>query len=200
MDAVFATQSFVDAALGRVCLGDGTGSFPDCSLFALVLLTEAGIGAAVELGFIDDDSHLDAVLGVADGINNERFDLVCLGNGQGGSPTCTPITSNSEATNDNALAEIGGPERSVDLVFDQTAPSFIDSNAESLVFIIVVENNDSNEAVDTNIIDMVTAPLDITSTSWTCSDSSSASCTANGTGSINDTVVIQVGLFADSFE
>ena len=81
------------------------------------------------------------------------------------------------------------PHVDLDLTINANV-STVDS-ASLIDFTIVVSNNGPNDVIDALITDVI--PNTISSTSWICNTTGTASCSASGTGMLNDTVSIPIG-------
>lgn len=97
--------------MNRICFGDGTGSFADCSDIADV----DKLSYAVALGDINEDGLLDAVF--ADYVSfNVDYNTVCLGDGAGGFSCYDMIDGFETFSKDVELADMNG-DGTLDAVF-----------------------------------------------------------------------------------
>lgn len=65
------------------------------------------------------------------------------------------------------------------------------SQGQTVTYTIVVEKNGPTDVIGASVTDSF--PAELTGVTWTCAASGGASCTASGTGDINDTVDLPVG-------
>lgn len=62
---------------------------------------------------------------------------------------------------------------------------------QTTTYVIIVTNNDADDTVDATVTD--TFPAELTSTTWTCSGTAGATCTAGGSSHINDNANLPPG-------
>ncbi len=101
LDAVFANGDRVN----RVCLGDGTGSFNNCSDVS----ADTNRSERVALGLVNGDAFLDAVFA-----NGGRVNRVCLGDGTGSLNNCSNVSADTNSSFGVALGLVLSPEIFVD--------------------------------------------------------------------------------------
>ena len=89
----------------RACLGNGDGTLMPCTSINIGAMT-----SEVALGFVDGDTNLDAVF-AADLTNR-----VCLGDGNGGFPSCANVGPDAHPTTSVALGLIDGDSH-LDAIF-----------------------------------------------------------------------------------
>lgn len=95
------------------------------------------------------------------------------------------VTDPNPGNNTQTDTDTSAP--SADLVLTKTDGSGTYTPGGSITYTITVTNNGPSDVIGASVSDSV--PADIASPSWTCSAPSGASCTASGTGNINDTAV-----------
>jgi uncharacterized repeat protein (TIGR01451 family) len=98
--------------------------------------------------------------------------------------------SDLNATN-NSVTDTDVVFTPADLAITKTDAEATASPGEVRTYTIVASNAGPNAASGATVTD--TVPLALTGASWTCAGSGGGTCTASGTGSINDTVDLPVG-------
>ena len=101
--------------------------------------------------------------------------------------------SDPDGTNDSAT-DTDTPATSADLQITKTDGSPTYTPGSPVVYTIVVTNAGPSAVTGAAVTDNF--PAEITGASWTCATTGGATCTASGTGDINDTVDLPVGATA----
>jgi uncharacterized repeat protein (TIGR01451 family) len=101
------------------------------------------------------------------------------------SGTTDPVPSNNSSTDTDT------PNSQANLAITKTDGVTSVNTGSSTTYTIVVSNTGPSDVIGATVTD--TFPPAITSVSWTCAGSSGGTCTASGTGDINDSVNIPVG-------
>ena len=87
---------------GRLCLGDGTGSFSCTDIINGSGSTTGWRSISLDVGDVNGDSHVDAVV-AGFGARNQ----VCLGDGAG-ALTCSDMNTETDNTQDVVLGDLNG--------------------------------------------------------------------------------------------
>ncbi len=104
--------------------------------------------------------------------------------------TVTPPTGVNDPISDNNTSTDIDTLLSADLAITKTDNSATYSPGGTITYTVVATNNGPNDVSGATVTD--TVPAEISSVTWTCVASPGASCSASGSGNINDTVNIPV--------
>ncbi|MFF5199484.1 hypothetical protein ACFY3B_07715 [Micromonospora parva] len=155
-----------EPSAGSSCTASGTGSINDTITVpagGTVTYTISGTVPSGTTGDLTNTATLTPPEGVTD-------------------PDCTPNCSSTVVTP-------AGPV--VDLVVVKTASPSPYVPGAAFSYTVTVTNGGPSDAVGANLTDPLPAPLG--GFTWTCEPSAGSSCTASGTGSINDTITVPAG-------
>ncbi|MHA4947154.1 hypothetical protein ACX27O_07535 [Micromonospora sp. SD19] len=154
------------ASPGSACTASGTGNIND-SITVLsggtVTYTISGTVPSGTTGDLTNTATLTPPAGAID-------------------PDCTPNCSSTVVT---------PAAPTVDLVVVKTATPSPYVPGAAFSYTVTVTNGGPSDAVGANLTDPLPAPL--AGFTWTCEASTGSSCTASGTGSINDTITVLAG-------
>ena len=103
-----------------------------------------------------------------------------------------PTTATDPSAGNNAATDTDTKGDSlVDLSIDKTTAITTYTPGGTVTYTITVANSGPSDAAGATVTD--TLPAMLTGATWTCAPGAGASCTASGTGSINDTVTVPAG-------
>jgi mucin-19 len=105
--------------------------------------------------------------------------------------TTTPVTSTNGGTGATSNTATLTVDDSADLSITKTDGKLAVNRGESLVYKIQVQNAGPSDATGASVFD--TMPSSLSNVTWSCTPGTGASCTANGSGNISDTVTIPAG-------
>ncbi len=105
--------------------------------------------------------------------------------------TTTAVTSTNGGTGATSNTATLTVDNAVDLSVTKTDGKLAVDRGESLTYVITVHNAGPSDATAASVFD--TLPSSLSNATWTCTLGTGASCTANGSGNISDTVTIPAG-------
>ncbi|WP_179779572.1 DUF11 domain-containing protein [Micromonospora jinlongensis] len=155
-----------EASAGSTCTASGTGSINDTITVlagGTVTYTISGTVPSGTTGDLSNTATLTPPPGTID-------------------PDCTPNCSSTVVT---------PAAPTVDLTVTKTATPSPYVPGTSLTYTVTVTNGGPSDAVGANLTDPLPAPL--AGFTWTCAASAGSTCTASGTGDINDTITVLAG-------
>ncbi|MFJ6167127.1 hypothetical protein ACIQH6_18555 [Micromonospora orduensis] len=155
-----------EASAGSSCTASGTGDITDTVTVVAggtLTYTITGTVPSGTTGDLTNTATLTPPAGVTD-------------------PDCTPSCQSTVVT---------PAAPTVDLAIVKTANPNPYIPGTPLTYTVTVTNGGPSDAVGATVTDPLPAPL--AGFTWTCEASSGSSCTANGTGTITDTVTVLTG-------
>jgi LPXTG-site transpeptidase (sortase) family protein len=104
--------------------------------------------------------------------------------------TTSAVTSTEGGTGATSNTATLIANATVDLAITKNDGRTLVSHGDVLTYSIVVSNTGPNPATGATVTDVI--PATLTGATWTCTPAPPATCTASGSGNINDTVTIPV--------
>src|SRR5204862_164813 len=99
------------------------------------------------------------------------------------------VTDPTPANNSATDTDTSAPQADLSTTKSDGAATY--TPGVGLTYLVLVSNAGPSDATGATVTDVL--PAGITSATWTCAGSGGATCTANGTGSLNETVNIPSG-------
>jgi uncharacterized repeat protein (TIGR01451 family) len=184
-----------------ILLGNGDGSFAAPANYPV-----DGVSGGIAAGDFNRDGNSD--LAVANWADSNVS--ILMGNGSGGFSAATNFVVGSASSVSVAVGDFNGDGRN-DLAYADYASNSVSillntspcvvadlaitkddgrnvvSPGQAVTYTITVTNDGPDAVTGATVVD--TLPAELSGATWTCSASAGGACTANGSGSINDTAV-----------